>query len=1855
MIQNSRKHTGLIIDVPLAYAAGPSRLRGRAHEGIAAHSKMFPCTKRPKTENDEAYGRRDVAMLVGKRKGNEGYNFPTFSIFSPEPLEKLDEGDENEKVENFERPPSPLHEVIQKPIRCYDDFLAILQERIKPNPVNKKLTIEQQEGLISIIFSETFTKWHDIFETINDPHLTPTQNKKIHVQLFIKVVEICQELFEKYLEKIDALNTKGVFCRDANISRVKGALIAEASKSLHIHRLRQSILREYKKKACPVPSTGKSTRSEAEDLVSVLEGIVPRTLAVVPDEAYGRRDVAMLVGKRKGNEGYNFPTFSIFSPEPLEKLDEGDENEKVENFERPPSPLHEVIQKPIRCYDDFLAILQERIKPNPVNKKLTIEQQEGLISIIFSETFTKWHDIFETINDPHLTPTQNKKIHVQLFIKVVEICQELFEKYLEKIDALNTKGVFCRDANISRVKGALIAEASKSLHIHRLRQSILREYKKKACPVPSTGKSTRSEAEDLVSVLEGIVPRTPAVVPVTAQTSETGSQIHIERPIREISILEPVPEPPPTPPPAVARCTDLEFLLSENRCTKRPVLEDDEELPPVLQASTKSRPKPRAAERARVERAMSESSTASTCGELPVQPGITTTVMPNRTIVKRSDIRVSDRIPQSEMILELSPCLYNELNNEINESDIAFLDRNLFMGQEIREVYSEIYRTVEHNHLTFSSAMEAPCPSLHSGESFYNSGLLRKRNLKNRRINEQIKLQDIPPWEGSTREEWEAALNFQGSSSNMASEEVFPSQLLKVPVFSDWDNNNFKDASKTGSREGKSYTNWLQWWKSIMSGEDYLKYLSLRETDFLALVFHLYDSDDESPSLLLFLRVNLERVVVLRERREQVLSEMRAQKELFQEGYWNANSILMGGLGRDPEVDGGGDGETDDGVTIVTAVTDTETQHLPQDPSLQDRLDSVWLQLEMPDQVRIEMAIKYCNQEPAQLKRTTELWEGVCGAIVARERHILELEIFERESSDPKRLFERQAGRLREEKQRSVLHRRIKKVDKVVHSHIQKVKDKLGDVVTYQGREYKDKMSRDMTEMLYWLQQERRQTALERGDHVPPPSSQYTQSARPQPWKWKMPAEREREREGEREREREREAGREIHRLSMFINEDRHHDVIVTFKGSSTASNINCHYVVLAMHSPVLKETVDKIPVRMGKRVLTFSDLSQQDQTTTTDILLSFYTGELEITESNLPYLYQFALENRIGWIQEQVLVELHTILNEGNLLKLLHVSERCRCKRLRSEIALYLVRTRLSDYNKIMTLDQLRELSPSTILTFLTATKHLDNRPERVTLEAIVGWLVGSEVKLAYTEQMLNLIQWQRLAGSEGEVEEVTSYLTQNLLPKLDEVQEEFVTKCLLGAANYAACSNTLATAPAVLMTSRWAGIPAELAHYILSNDSLAVANELHSQYVLRVLQPAVLGHGVSVSELNEMCAVKHPPRTVAEETPGGSIVKLTLPPPKKHLRDIMREGVYTLTGICKCSYHLTTGADHCLSVTVSVTSKAAPAISIRNSQCTHCNRVALHLYYTAGTTTTRYTSLNCSPLPHLREQLQAKGGEVFVVLSGAEDRCNAVRKVTWYKTELRRVLRTLSNDNVTSLTEYEILDAALDWLDFRLPDRTYLETVLNCVRVDLLHPVYVKDVLGAHLRRQYIARPDLLKSLLKRTSKPRRGSSPPCYRQILTCPVPAPQDLEWVPWVVHILLTLCEVTRCGDELHAGTLTITLTVNVREVPALSVAVKCSKCNISLRHAYLTTSAPLPYHPGLTTASVYRLRNIFGMTLRHHGNNDVTSDDDSSEGNVEPSPRDGSLVRDKPGSFPRNLRVGQLPMETLALNIILGP
>jgi len=157
-----------------------------------------------------------------------------------------------------------------------------------------------------------------------------------------------------------------------------------------------------------------------------------------------------------------------------------------------------------------------------------------------------------------------------------------------------------------------------------------------------------------------------------------------------------------------------------------------------------------------------------------------------------------------------------------------------------------------------------------------------------------------------------------------------------------------------------------------------------------------------------------------------------------------------------------------EGATAVEPVT------------LQMRLEIVWKKLKVSIEEKMNYALKYSSDKYlAVLDESVECWEKVAELILGRERCLGELEILERDASNPQRFFAKDASgssvaRLKEEKSRSRLHKKMSRLESRIVPLLKTIAREFGDHVTFEGRDYSEKMTRDKVEMLYWLQQERR-------------------------------------------------------------------------------------------------------------------------------------------------------------------------------------------------------------------------------------------------------------------------------------------------------------------------------------------------------------------------------------------------------------------------------------------------------------------------------------------------------------------------------------------------------------------------------------------------------------------------------------------------------------------------------------------------------------------------------------------------------------------------------------------------------------
>ncbi|XP_013389901.1 coiled-coil domain-containing protein 87 isoform X2 [Lingula anatina] len=964
---------------------------------------------------------------------------------------------------------------------------------------------------------------------------------------------------------------------------------------------------------------------------------------------------------------------SIFAPYPHED----EPPPETIQMERPVTPIDEEIKAPPSDFNVLRKYIRRRVAAKPEVQHLTIEEQQSLAGVLVGEVNGIWRDIRRQVDDPFLTPEQNKELQRRITVHIVTVCEKLFKHFLEKAQILNKRGVFSGPANMSRLKAQLALDADKYLNILTIRRYIVGDLRRQAEDIedeseeyiyPSKKESMVEEAVPEIS-FKGLLP--PGMIESSRPKSkiqkhrfttvgEDLEEIQSRMPILDtsklFSILADIPERSMATPvsddmtrsakkttavqkenPDAAsiqkvllkrshslqrlpgmgetlleelginldetrstvtdkaeaalemRSISGKSIISEKKETTRPCTrqflrndleklvqrqtaqepEDADALPPLLQALL--RPAKHDGKKAILDRQLKQLEEKQQIEKekdnVPLQepthpqPATVSSKLPNKMVVRTSDVRVSERVCMTSITLQKHNPVYNDLTDEIDQATVKNLDKNLFLGEEIKEVYREIMKTVPSTHLDVEQD-ELVVPSADSvnlSSVLASSTLSKKKN--ERIINSELRSRQEPPWGELDVREWAKTPTTPPTDTkgNTYFDPTVPSKanLAGPPrpgahLFEGlgMDLGGLGDDSYRApvqdmpaavmERMSRSYASWLQWWKSTINTDDYMKYLSTQESDYMGVICHFYNSDDEGDEDETARLKSKEAKEAAKRAREEKIKEMRVQKTEFQPGMWNVNTIMLGGLGRDPELeeeekekekpaeetvekpkksisliskkskevsqdsldqpprdksrlsDRGASRlatQSRGGETVKSSVTGMKTPASGVPPSTvgtpQDRLERVWSALKMPDNKKLDMAIKYSSEEYiGLLEESIEAWEKSTDLILLREGFIAKLEKFERLASDPNRFFEKgyrgsSVARLGEAKQRSYLYKKIEELDSLVKKAVLNVRDKYQDVITYAGRPYLEKLKWDRIEMLYWLQEERRQQALE--------------------------------------------------------------------------------------------------------------------------------------------------------------------------------------------------------------------------------------------------------------------------------------------------------------------------------------------------------------------------------------------------------------------------------------------------------------------------------------------------------------------------------------------------------------------------------------------------------------------------------------------------------------------------------------------------------------------------------------------------------------------------------------------------------
>ncbi|KAM6159939.1 coiled-coil domain-containing protein 87 [Erethizon dorsatum] len=395
---------------------------------------------------------------------------------------------------------------------------------------------------------------------------------------------------------------------------------------------------------------------------------------------------------------------------------------------------------------------------------------------------------------------------------------------------------------------------------------------------------------------------------------------------------------------------------------------------------------------------------------LPPQPVTITLKLRNQAVVQAAAVQLSDRNFLDSFHVEGAGVLYNHLSGELDSKAIEEMDVDYYVANSIKEVYKELMSCVSTNHLCFEQEPLVEAAAEKDWSTFLSSTFLRQEK----------QFQFINP---------DLVGLYSQKTKTLESNPEKIASLTSPQATKGWEKQSVK-------------ASWMSWWKSTLSVDDYFKYLTNQETDFLHVIFRMYE--EKVP-----VQVSAPVRETLEIQRPPPLIE--DEEPDFVPGEWDWNTVLRHRLqaGR------------------------------PNILSLQKRLERLWSMLEVPNKVRLDMAIKYSsNACLQQLPSLVKAWEQAMKSIQLREVLLGRLEGLERQASDPNRFFQKTdfdlSHLLEQDQFRKYVHKQLNQMEPSLVSLLEEIELVFGEPVTFKGQRYLDKMKRDKVEMLYWLQQQRR-------------------------------------------------------------------------------------------------------------------------------------------------------------------------------------------------------------------------------------------------------------------------------------------------------------------------------------------------------------------------------------------------------------------------------------------------------------------------------------------------------------------------------------------------------------------------------------------------------------------------------------------------------------------------------------------------------------------------------------------------------------------------------------------------------------
>ena len=274
-------------------------------------------------------------------------------------------------------------------------------------------------------------------------------------------------------------------------------------------------------------------------------------------------------------------------------------------------------------------------------------------------------------------------------------------------------------------------------------------------------------------------------------------------------------------------------------------------------------------------------------------------------VLKAASARVTDRIPSTPLVLVPVSTLYREFDPQVEPQVLRDIDAPLFMHEEVQSTLNQIVEVVD---IKLGAQTQ---------RELQEGGFLRAAKdeldliVKSDQLN--FKIATV------------AARAIRGCHQLPGGQPVVSpslatavlSALPRRSIASTWNESRSTSdrsyanrpqkvvASSTDSievaKKAREYQAWKNWWNSTFSTSDYLEFLAERPTDFLGVVYSIYDDAfDQEVDATVVVDGGLSDLEIIRAAQNAAKLE---EKTAYVPGEWNALSVTQGGLGLLPVVD----------------------------------------------------------------------------------------------------------------------------------------------------------------------------------------------------------------------------------------------------------------------------------------------------------------------------------------------------------------------------------------------------------------------------------------------------------------------------------------------------------------------------------------------------------------------------------------------------------------------------------------------------------------------------------------------------------------------------------------------------------------------------------------------------------------------------------------------------------------------------------------------------------------------------------------------------------------------------------------